>query len=380
MNGKDFTTENERGIIMSKVSTISKLNLEFSKTGQDLVHVLLIQTGLNEYKEQVLPPTVLLRLTDKYEASYTITEDNPSELESSIHTLLSQKGIKFSLAELQQRCIKIGTFEYKEKYHHVVAIKLDNVEIADIEHFIPSVFDTRIDVFNLHNIYQNDFKSPVLFEAIQLFIELQYYSVTPQGTGFSLATDGSTMIGKRNMVFALIYTDKAKPYIDYDYFKQHKDDNVREKVNLNIPMVLAQMRWDGKLGFVGGNVESHHESLLHALRDELDEEIGWNLTVDELFKIAKPHATYKKGNICISSYKIKVDYQMLKKLQNNSKLAKHYISENCGNVLLQIHENSLDNLLEQQFAGTGSLELKKLILEEKLLEKVYIVKDEIYSF
>ena len=182
------------------------------------------------------------------------------------------------------------------------------------------------------------------------------------------------------MVFALIYADDAQPYKaatidcldgttinhqDYDFFTQHK-------VNLNIPMVLAQMRWDGKLGFVGGNMEKHHTSLIEALRDELEEEIGWNLTPTELESIAKPHATYAKNGRHIVSYKIKVTAKQLIQLQQNAKAGKHFISENCGNVLLQIHENSVNSLLSQTFSGTGCLELEKLIKDENLLGKVAV--------
>lgn len=180
--------------------------------------------------------------------------------------------------------------------------------------------------------------------------------------------------GKRDMVFCIIYCDEAKPYKDYDYFINNRDPEVQKKVDLNVPLVLAQMRFDGKLGFVGGNVEKHHSSLLEALHDELEEEIGVSMSLDELEQKVEPLATFenKKGTIYISSYLWKVDYKTILELQQNARNGKHFISENCGNVLLQIHEKSITSLSNQVFSGSGRLELQFLIEEKKLLDKVTI--------
>ena len=169
-------------------------------------------------------------------------------------------------------------------------------------------------------------------------------------------------IGKRDMVFCLIYTDEAKPYIDYDYFTKSEDETLREKANIVCPLVLAQMRWDGKLGFPGGNVEPHHNSLLEAIKDELNEEI--NLTDIDESKL-ELLSTFANEKAHITAFTYKVTFDELKEIQRNSMKAKHFISENVGSVLLQMHTKSFENLMTQTFAGTGKQELE-LLVKEKL--------------
>lgn len=197
---------------------------------------------------------------------------------------------------------------------------------------------------------------------------------------FTLISDREVVFGrpegKKDMVFAIIYTEEAKPYLHYSYFLNNKDPELRAKANLNVPCVLAQVRWDGKFGFVGGHVEEWHNSLLEGLHDELHEEIGWDLTLEELTAIAVPHATYTNGSVNISSYKIKVDYETLKMLQANADKGEHFLAENCGNVILQVFDNgkinSYQNIMNQTFSGTGNLEFAKLVEDEQLLDKVSV--------
>lgn len=172
--------------------------------------------------------------------------------------------------------------------------------------------------------------------------------------------------GKKDMVFCLIFADIAAPYENYDYFTQSKNDLDKEKALRNIPMVLCQMRWDGKLGFPGGNVELHHKNLEEAVLAELEEEIGLvDINMDNLNLLA----TFADDKRHITSFSYKVTYEDLKKIQLNSCNAKHYYSENTGSILLQIHENSVPNLNKQFFAGTGLKELNLLINKFNLLEK-----------
>lgn len=72
----------------------------------------------------------------------------------------------------------------------------------------------------------------------------------------------------RQMVFGVIYTPNSTPYIDYAHVE-------KEQRGINIPLALMLTRWDGHIGFPGGNVDPG-ESLIDALHRELIEEIDFD--------------------------------------------------------------------------------------------------------
>lgn len=128
-----------------------------------------------------------------------------------------------------------------------------------------------------------------------------------------------------------------------------------------MPTVLATFRGDGKLGFVGGNVEKHHKDLVHAIKDEMEEEFNI-VNIDE--SKLKPFATYANKKSHISTFLYEVSYEEIKEIQLNAFGAKHMYSEVCAPVLLQLQYLSIPNLMKQIFAGTGKLELNLLIEKE----------------
>lgn len=161
--------------------------------------------------------------------------------------------------------------------------------------------------------------------------------------------------GKKDMVFCIIYCRYSQPYIDYDYFTKSEDPKMREKAKLVCPLVLAQTRWDGLLGFPGGNVEAHHENLIQAVKAELKEEVNF-INIDE--KKLVPLATFANEWRHISSFTYEVSYEEMKDIFKRSLTAEHFISENVGSVMFQMHRLSYENILKQSFAGTGKDELK----------------------
>lgn len=168
-------------------------------------------------------------------------------------------------------------------------------------------------------------------------------------------------LGKRDMVFCIIYCKEGRQYENYDYFLNSKDPKVRAKAEMTIPTVLATFRWDGKLGFVGGNVESHHESLINAIKDELREEFNvTNINENNL----KPFATYANNKSHISTYLYEVSYDEIKQMQLNAFKAEHMYSEVCAPILIQLHDVSIPNLMKNVFSGTGKMELNLLLEKE----------------
>lgn len=171
-------------------------------------------------------------------------------------------------------------------------------------------------------------------------------------------------LGKKDMVFCLIYCEDATPYSNYDYFLLSNDIKQVNKANMICPMVLAQMRWDGKLGFPGGNVEPHHNTLIDAIKSELEEELNFTDIDESKLELL---ATFANDKRHITSFSYKVSYDEFKEIYNKSLTAKHFMSENVGSVMLQIHDVSFNNLMKQNFSGTGKSELELLVKEKNLL-------------
>lgn len=168
-------------------------------------------------------------------------------------------------------------------------------------------------------------------------------------------------LGKRDMVFCIIYCKEGRQYENYDYFLNSPHPELRERAKVTVPTVLATFRGDGKLGFVGGNVEKHHKDLVHAIKDEMEEEFNM-INIDE--SKLKPFATYANDKSHISTFLYEVSYEEIKEIQLNAFGAKHMYSEVCAPVLLQLQYLSIPNLMNQVFAGTGKLELNLLIEKE----------------
>lgn len=189
-------------------------------------------------------------------------------------------------------------------------------------------------------------------------------------------------LGKKDMVFCLIYCDESTPYDNYDYFLLSKDIRKVNSANMICPMVLAQMRWDGKIGFPGGNVEEHHKTLLEAIKAELEEEINYTDVDESKLELL---ATFANDERHITSFTYKVSYSEFKYIYEKSLAATHFMSENVGSVMLQLHEVSYNNLIKQTFSGTGKSELellvkeKNLLINQKMLEKAIELAKEHFS-
>ena len=167
--------------------------------------------------------------------------------------------------------------------------------------------------------------------------------------------------GKKDMVFCIIYCAEGLQYKNYDYFLNSSDPEERAKVDLKIPTVLMISRADGKRGFVGGNVEPHHKTLIEGLKQELKEEI--NLTnIDE--SRLELFLTCANDNRHITTYIYRVSYEELLNIERNSLFAIHRYSEVCGVDLMQLHSLSIQNLKQTIFSGTGKEELLAFIEQE----------------
>lgn len=171
-----------------------------------------------------------------------------------------------------------------------------------------------------------------------------------------------TRSSKFDCVFVWFYAQNCTPYANYPY------NDIP-----NVSLVLAELRWDGLFGAVGGAVEPEDATLEIAVQREAMEEIGYELEIDRLEKLV----SYKniKTGAHIHSFSFEVSYEELIEIRNNASTGEHFSAENAGINLLHIcrylkagkYECGWNTILEQNFVSTSKLELIKLVKMKNLL-------------
>lgn len=168
-------------------------------------------------------------------------------------------------------------------------------------------------------------------------------------------------------VFGILYCEDGKPFERYD------EPGIGNEIkNKTMPVVLLIMRYDGTIGFPGGNVKEG-ESVKVALAREISEEI--NLYCKGITDPSYEYfTTFSKGNQENITYINKVDYNFLKKVHEHSVYARHAHSEVLGTILLPINEFTTTNISEMLFAGSAKEELELFIdrlIGDSIIEKAY---------
>lgn len=165
----------------------------------------------------------------------------------------------------------------------------------------------------------------------------------------------------KDCVFLWIYAKNCTPYKGYEL------NDIP-----NVSLVLAELRFDGLMGAVGGSVESG-EDLYQAIKRECKEEINYDPVLERI----EPLATYRndKSGFCIHSFSYECTYEELLEIRKNAIYADHFNAENAGINLLHICKykkfNGVEagycNILTQNFTSTSKMELEKLVKTKNLL-------------
>ncbi len=138
-------------------------------------------------------------------------------------------------------------------------------------------------------------------------------------------------LAERNAVFLCFYADDAKPYRDSE--NEYKD--------IVIPQVLMSFRWDGVLGFIGGNVDEG-ESLIEALSREVKEEIAFDIVPSILEESATFICTHKiRDGFNSHLYAMKISQDMLYALRDHASVATHHDEESAGMITPHLNSKTL---------------------------------------
>jgi U8 snoRNA-decapping enzyme len=162
---------------------------------------------------------------------------------------------------------------------------------------------------------------------------------------------------KKQAVFIMAYSET-------DIWRNYHGVS-KEAQETIVPLVLMLQRYDGTIGFVGGQVDDGEDLLASAVR-EFKEETGYSLSSDQIrkFEFACSHETDKMVTHLMT---IKVSEFVLKDIIANSYKAEHFMSEGTlftTHMINYPHMRSFDNFMKNNFAPTVKEEIMEVI--EKL--------------
>ena len=176
---------------------------------------------------------------------------------------------------------------------------------------------------------------------------------------------------KKNGVFVCIYTEAIAPW---KYF----NDEIKHTI---CPAVIMIDRWDGRIGFPGGTLESK-EPLLDALVRETYEEIGIKVkakNVVEIVSYETPKINTHLYGLCVNELEfLHIYYHILNNFSRSilkhayeEADESHFMSEITGIKIVPIVTHAgkgINKFLENSFAGSCKEEFEIFIEEILKLE------------
>lgn len=180
---------------------------------------------------------------------------------------------------------------------------------------------------------------------------------------------GSNPENKKQAVFVAL-TSESQVWKNYE--------GVSEEIKKTVvPLVLMLQRWDGKQGFIGGEVEEG-ESLKEAVGRECFEEIGLMLNDSELesAKLVSSHQTDKRVTHLMT---IPISPELMKEAVEGFSKAEHFMSEIIAVMPIHFinyrHKKAFNNFVKNNFASTVKEEIADLISELRWDEKYNLPTD-----
>jgi U8 snoRNA-decapping enzyme len=154
---------------------------------------------------------------------------------------------------------------------------------------------------------------------------------------------GTNPNNKKEAIFIMAYAE-TDIWRNYDEISPEAQKTI-------VPLVLMLQRWDGHIGFVGGNVDEGEDLTSAAIR-EFSEESGYALSSDQVKKLDFV-CSHETDNLVTHLMTIKVTEYVLKDILINSHKAKHFMTEGTLFTTQMInypHMRAFDNFLKNNFA------------------------------
>lgn len=158
-------------------------------------------------------------------------------------------------------------------------------------------------------------------------------------------------------------------YAETDIWRNY-DEISKEAQKTIVPLVLMLQRWDGKIGFIGGNVDIG-EDLTEAAVREFSEESGYALSSDQIKKLDFV-CSHETQDLVTHLMAMKVTEYVLKDIIINSHKAKHFMSEGTLFTTQMInypHMKSFDNFMQNNLAITVKEQISEAIIKLDWKEK-----------
>lgn len=179
----------------------------------------------------------------------------------------------------------------------------------------------------------------------------------------TLITKGTNPLNKKQAVFLSIYCET-------EVYKDYEEVAFKYK-NIKVPLVVFFNRFDGKMGFLGGAVESG-ESLVKALVREVREESGYKIKNVDNLKLICSHDT---PHLVTHMFALSVTFDELKTIVKNQYKAKHAFVEGTiftTHFINYDNAKPFDNFMQNNFALSVKEEIKELITALKWDKKYNI--------
>lgn len=177
-------------------------------------------------------------------------------------------------------------------------------------------------------------------------------------------------ITENNASFIAYFCRGMKPWIDSKELSE-------EQRNTTIPAILFLNRWDGRVGFPGGNVDGNETFKEAAIRESI-EEIAFRVEKSELHPICSHN--FPAGNTTLSThlYSKEISQNELLDIQLNIVNSGHYGSEVMGSTICLVGDfgrgKGFPAFINSPMASSVKEEIFELLLDRDLLTKEELEK------
>lgn len=160
-------------------------------------------------------------------------------------------------------------------------------------------------------------------------------------------------LGEQNSAFVVFFTDPVKIY-------EHVESLPEQVRQLGIPLMGANLRWDGSLGFVGGLVDPG-ETILQAALREAGEEVGYVPDAKNVVLVCSHHMVSARRTQNTHLFACRVTMEEIYAIRQRACTAEHGATESAGFNVLHMHAKTLENLGKMHWAGTAFNEVNVLL-------------------